>query len=204
MLNNTPGFITREASPAPPPQYTIPVHISERDNVRHEPPATPAQQMTQTTILQATDYLLTRDSTIKQISPDKMNTGEYLCVQKICVPSMKTIDLLHWLDQLQPNTKISRLVLHIGVNDCKGGEINTEQWTTLLTKINTTFPAASLIVSSIIPARGRHLMNPAILSSNRNLHSVCNALKITFVDNTSTFVAKRNAPPHPPPPPRPL
>ena len=57
------------------------------------------------------------------------------------------------------------------------------------------FPAASLIVSSIIPARGRHLMNPAILSSNRNLHSVCDALKITFVDNTSTFVAKSNAAP---------
>ena len=56
------------------------------------------------------------------------------------------------------------------------------------------FPAASLIVSSIIPARGRHLMNPAILLSNGNLLSVCNALKITFVDNTSTFVAKSNAP----------
>lgn len=50
------------------------------------------------------------------------------------------------------------------------------------------------LVSSIISARGRHLMNPAILSSNRNLLSVCNALKITFVDNASTFVAKSNAP----------
>ena len=63
------------------------------------------------------------------------------------------------------------------------------------------FPAAALIVSSIIPALGRHLMNPAILSSNRNLHSVCNALKITFVDNTSTFVAKCNVAPPPPTPP---
>ena len=41
---------------------------------------------------------------------------------------------------------------------------------------------------------GRHLMNPAILMSNRNLHSVCNTRKITFVDNTSTFIAKSNAP----------
>ena len=98
VLNSTPGSITCEASAASPPQYIIPVHISERDNVRHEPPATPAQQMTQTTILQATDYLLIGDSTIKQISPNKMNTGEYFCVQKICVPSMKTIDLLHWLE----------------------------------------------------------------------------------------------------------
>ena len=121
-----------------------------------------------------------------------MNTGEYFRVEKIYVPSMKTTDLLHWLNQLQPNTKISRLVVHIGVNDCKGGEIKAEQWITLLTKIKTTFPAASLIVSSIIPARGKHLMNPAILSPNRNLHSVCDALKITFVDNTSTFVAKSN------------
>ena len=38
-------------------------------------------------------------------------------------------------------------------------------------------------------------MNPAILSPDRNLHSVCDALKITFVDNTSTFVAKSNAAP---------
>ena len=129
VLNNTPGFITCEASPALPPQYTIPVHISERDNVRHEPPATPAQQMTHTTTLQATDYLLIGDSTIKQISPDKMNTGEYFCVQKIRVPSMKTIDLLHSLDQLQPNTKISRLVLHIGVNDCKGVIYFAVPWT---------------------------------------------------------------------------
>ena len=92
MLNSTPGSITCEASPASPPQYTIHVHISERDNVRHEPPATPAQQMTQSTILQATDYLLIGDLTIKQISPNKMNIGEYFCVQKICAPSMKTID----------------------------------------------------------------------------------------------------------------
>ena len=83
--------------------------------------------MTQTTILQATDYLLIGNSTIKQISPNKMNTGEYFRVEKIYVPSMKTTDLLHWLNQLQPNTKISRLVVHIGVNDCKGGEIKAEQ-----------------------------------------------------------------------------
>ena len=61
VLNSTPGPITSEASPASPPQYTIPVHISGRDNVQHEPPATLAQQMTQTTILQATDYLLIGD-----------------------------------------------------------------------------------------------------------------------------------------------
>ena len=117
----------KPGSNKPSESESLSLSLSGRDNVRHEPSATLVQQMTQTTILQATDYLLIGDSTIKQISPNKMNTGEYFRAQKRRVPSMKTIDLLHWLDQLQPNTKISRLVLHIGVNDCKGGEINKEQ-----------------------------------------------------------------------------
>jgi len=61
VLNITPGPITSEASQASSPQYTIPLHISGRDNVQHEPPTTLAQQMTQTTILQAMDHLLIGD-----------------------------------------------------------------------------------------------------------------------------------------------
>ena len=71
VLNSTPGTMTSEASPASPPKYTIPVHVSGRENVPHDPPASSAQQMTQTTIVQATDSPLIRDSAVKQMRPNK-------------------------------------------------------------------------------------------------------------------------------------
>ena len=44
-----------------------------------------------------------------------------------------TRDVIQWLGLLQPHAKISRLVPHMGVNDCKSSEISAERWAALLT-----------------------------------------------------------------------
>ena len=44
-----------------------------------------------------------------------------------------TGDVIQWLGLLQPHAKISRLVPHMGVNDCKSSEISAERWAALLT-----------------------------------------------------------------------
>ena len=43
-----------------------------------------------------------------------------------------TRDVIQWLGLLQPHAKISRLVPHMGVNDCKSSEISAERWAALL------------------------------------------------------------------------
>ena len=41
--------------------------------------------------------------------------------------------MIQWLGLLQPHAKISRLVPHLGDNDCKSSEIRAERWAALLT-----------------------------------------------------------------------
>ena len=180
----------------------IPVHVSSNSSHGLRSPRSgeilyrsPGKILHQAVLRETTDYVIIGDSVIKAVNPGKMNTGQYSHVQKISVPGMTTTDLSSWLDSQSPNTHVSRLVFHVGVNDCKGGtEVTAEHWTQLLSKMKVVFPSALTIASAIIPARGRHLMNPTISSSNQNLHTVCSHLHIKFVNHRSTFITKSGAP----------
>ena len=126
-----------------------------------------------------------------------MNTGDYASPQKnkyTRADGLPSRPVAQWLKTLTPDPKVSRLVMHVEVNDCKGGEISTEQWSSLLSLCRSRFPSSTVIASSIIPARGRHPMNPAIAKSNDNLKSACRQQHVTCVDHYDTFVAKSQAP----------
>ncbi|KAL8578821.1 hypothetical protein ACOMHN_022114 [Nucella lapillus] len=174
--------------PAPAQAKAIPVQVTTRQT------AAPSQTLEEAEISPQTDYLIIGDYTLHEIDQFKMNTGEFSSVQKISVSSLKMTDVLHWLHSFHPIPQITRLVLHVGTNACKGGDVTTEQWKALLVKCTTTFPAATVIVSSILPAFGRHNINPIIARSNQNLHGVCTELNLLFVNNRASFVAKSGAP----------
>ena len=80
------------------------------------------------------------------------------------------------------------------MNDCKGGAISTPQWSNLLSECKYRFPSAVLIVSSILPARGRHPLNQAISQSNINLEEACRRQQAMCVPHYTTFVTKSQAP----------
>ena len=64
----------------------------------------------------------------------------------------------------------------------------------LLLLCRSRFPSATVIASSIIPARGRHPINPTIAKSNDNLKSACREHHVTYVDHHDTSVARSKAP----------
>ncbi|KAL8565431.1 hypothetical protein ACOMHN_049408 [Nucella lapillus] len=178
-----------EPSQPPAQAKAIPVQVTTRRQT-----AAPSQTLTEAEISPQTDYLIIGDYTLREVDQYKMNTGEFSSIQKISVSSLKTTDVLHWLHSLHPTPQITRLVLHVGINDCKGGDVTTEQWKALLVKCTTTFPAATVIVSSILPAFGKHNINPIITRSNQNFYGVCTELNLLFVNNRDAFVAKSGAP----------
>ena len=123
-----------------------------------------------------------------------MNTGSFTNPQKICVGGLTVADLTTWLQSLHSYASVTRLVIHVGVNDCKGGAISTPQWSNLLSQCKRRFPSAVLIASSILPARGRHPVSQAISQSNFNLEEACRHQQAMCVPHYTTFVAKSQAP----------
>nr|KAG5707086.1 hypothetical protein BaRGS_011797 [Batillaria attramentaria]KAG5707092.1 hypothetical protein BaRGS_011803 [Batillaria attramentaria] len=115
-------------------------------------------------------------------------------VQIISVSGLKTKDLTTWLHQQDEATDIESVTFHIGVNDCKSGEVTSLSWDEIIGSCRRVFPNARLHASSIIPAKGRQNINRPIASSNANLHHVCQKRGVVFIDNRSTFVAESGAP----------
>ena len=143
----------------------------------------------------STDYLIIGDSCINKLNPNKMNTGSYQYVQKICVSGMQTSDLLTWLDSQHVNTTLSKIVVHVGVNDNDNGIIMEHIWSIIISKLQFLFPNAHITMSSIIPTRTIQQTNINITQSNSYLQKSCNLFRcVDFVDHTNAFRTSNNAP----------
>ena len=170
---------------------TIPVHVSDRTTRR---PHHSSTELSEAIISDKTDYLIIGDSVLSYLDPVRMNTGSFTNPQKICVGGLTAADLTTWLQSLHSYASVTRLVIHVGVNDCKGGAISTPKWSNLLSQCKRRFPSAVIIASSILPARGRHPVNQAISQSNFNLEEACRHQQAMCVPHYTTFVAKSQAP----------
>ena len=137
--------------------------------------------------------VLVGDSVLRYIDPKKIQPeGERL--QKLFVPGLCIEDLQHWLSTTNPCPDVKQATIHVGINNCPAGAVTTEEWLDLVAGCRKTFPRASLRLSSIIPARGRHNLNNAITPSNNNLHTACRRVGVMVIDNKSSFTAKTGAP----------
>ena len=155
----------------------------------------PLNNLHLTNIDDKTDYLILGDSCISKIDPYKMNTNTYEHVQKVCVPGIKALEIYSWA-QIQPiRPKITKLVIHAGVNDSDYGIVSQNNWSQLINVLQKIFPYAQIIMSSIIPTRSNQKTNILISQSNSNLNQACKMFKsVLFVNHTSTFRTTNNAP----------
>ena len=115
-------------------------------------------------------------------------------VQIITVSGLQTRDLLTWLQSQSVCSQVRLVTIHIGVNDCKSGEVTSRIWDQILDCCGRVFPLAGMQISPIIPARGRLPINRSISFSNANLLDVCRCRAVTFIDNDSLFRTRRGAP----------
>ena len=155
----------------------------------------PAEQVMRQAVQADTTTLLVGDSVLRYVRADKMSTEPQEKVQVISVSGLTTEHLCHWLAH-QPVTPTVQLVtFHAGVNDCKSGqEVTTNAWETVSILCRHVFPNARLQASSILPAKGQHVMNNLITLSNASLSLVCNRDGISFIDHRPIFTAPSGAP----------
>ena len=126
--------------------------------------------------------LLIGHSIIRFMNP-RRRASQYENLQKIFVPGMAICGTGH----LVPQLSISYVNFHVGINSCPSGPISEAEWLDLIVLGRQGFPQASLRLSSIILAQGRHNLNNNIVLSNRHLQSACSDAGVEFIDKQSTL-----------------
>ena len=121
-------------------------------------------------------------SVIRFINP-RRRASQYENLLKLFVPGMAICAT----GQLEPQLSTSYVNFQVGVNSCPSGPISEAEWLDLIVLCRQGFPQASLRLSSIILAQGRHNLNNAIVLSNRHLQSACSDAGVEFIDNQSTL-----------------
>ena len=166
---------------------------SSKHHHRIHPNRSPLNILTDVALDKRANALLIGDSVLNHVDPRRMALRSYM-LQKINVPGISTIDLKEWLANTPPQEQIKAVVIHIGINDCPAGPVSVQQWTDIIQLCHSSFPQAKIAFSSIIPAKGRHNLNNAVVPSNRNLRHACTESFQTCIDNTESFVAPSGAP----------
>ena len=159
------------------------------DNVR----PTPFDKLRNMKVNARTDALLIGDSVVRYVNTQRLGIRQ-LNLSKICIPGMCTNDLYRWLESQHPHPNIKALVVHVGLNDCPSGPVPEDFWRDLISQCEHVFPNANIAFSSVIPAKGRMNINNAIIPTNTSMERACERAGVTFINNTSNFVANSGAP----------
>ncbi|KAK7498743.1 hypothetical protein BaRGS_00010120 [Batillaria attramentaria] len=154
----------------------------------------PAARLAQCSVKPDATAVIIGDSILRDMQGNKMATTPGERVQIISVSGLTAVDLTEWLLQQKPAPHAETVTLHVGVNDCKISEVTSKQWEDLVTQCRRVFPRARLQASTIIPAKGRHVLNQTISPSNSSLCHVCRKMGVTLINNTATFTAVSGAP----------
>ena len=154
----------------------------------------PRQTLLTYSVIDDASAVVIGDSVLMNVSSERMARCPEEIVQVISVSGLKTPDLLVWLQQQPVCSHVQLVTIHIGVNDCKSGEVTSYTWDQILDGCRHVFPLARVQLSSIIQARGRLPINENIEFSNGNLFRVCRRRNVTFVDNSAVFRSRTGAP----------
>ena len=135
------------------------------------------------TITKRARKLLIGDPIIRCVHPRGLNS-RICCKQKLCVPGMKTKDMLQWMEKQDINPNILRAVIHIGLNDCQNED--NIIWGEIIACAKRIFPQASVSFSSILPVLNNQDLNQIISVTNRRLESSCCQSGAIFINNYET------------------
>ena len=149
---------------------------------------TPADNLARRRVLEETDHLIVGDSILRRMSGRKMVCRRDERVQIISVSGMSAKDLLEWLTG-QPEAPHVRVVtFHVGINDCKRGEVTSRMWDDLIKQCRRTFPGARLQASTVLPVRrARCGLSESVTMSNANLTHACRKHGVYLIENTKLF-----------------
>ena len=170
---------------AHPPRRRSPDQFPDHAHLPHH--RSPGEKLSVRRILPDTTHLIIGDSLLRPMKSRKMSTSPLDRVQIISVSGMKAVELLEWLSSQPVAPNVERMTIHVGVNDCKGGEVTSRQWKILLTECQKTFPGARLQASSIITTKRESRLGQTITMTNANLCYACRKLGVTLIDNSTSF-----------------
>ena len=114
-----------------------------------------------------TNALLIGDSVIRGINPNKNRTD--LNWKTIVTPGCRPKHIRDCLEQKNPNSDISEVILHVGVNNTKQDSISMKEWSDTLKSLMFVYPLAHITASAIVPSKGKDQMHQNIQTSNTNL-----------------------------------
>ena len=148
----------------------------------------PADNLARRQVLQEAGHLIIGDSILRRMSGRKMVCRRDERVQIISVSGMSARDLVEWLTR-QPEAPHVRVVtFHVGINDCKRGEVTSRMWDDLIKQFSRAFPSARLQASTILPVRrAKCTLSETVTMSNANLCYACRKNGVHLVDNTELF-----------------
>lgn len=135
------------------------------------------------TVLNKATVLLVGDSILRFTHPKRLAPRQERLF-KVCVPGMAVNDLHTWLSSLPVSPSLNDVIIHAGINSCPSGAVSN-----LIALCCTSFPKARIAFSSILPARGKHSFNNAILPSNQSLKAACRQHKVIFIDHFPSFAS---------------
>ena len=113
----------------------------------------PLENLSQVYLNDRATLLLIGDSVSKGLNPRRLAPPPEF-MQKVCISGLTTLDFCRWLGYQSPCPDIKIVIVHLGINDCSGGPISTQDWREIMTLCEYVFPKAICAFSSIIPARG--------------------------------------------------
>ena len=157
------------------------------------PKSTPCERLLECEIPDKASVALVGDSTIKLINPNRLAPKTEL-LAKVCVPGITIEHVNTWLYRLRLNSNVKTVILHVGINTCRTSVIAMDSWKDTILLAQRAFPNAKVVMSSVIPARGKHHMNNSIFPSNKNLEETCSKLKASFIDNCDAFLNSSGTP----------
>jgi len=135
-----------------------------------------------------TSTVIIGDSVVAGLHQTKMAVDKE-STQVLSISGLDRTGLLAALKGTVRQPRVTTVVLHIGINDCKRGyTIGNGAWRNMITGLRRCFPAARLMLSSILPRRKHHgHITSCIDQSNYKMQQMCDQHGATFIDNDATF-----------------
>ena len=111
--------------------------------------------------------------------------------QVISVSGLNIDDCNMWLKNEPPQCHTKKVIFHVGINSCKNGKVSDKiDWMNLINNISRVFTNAKVMISSIVPSRGKNKF--ASIQSNNHMYEACKILEVEYIDNYHLFMVNGN------------
>ena len=134
------------------------------------------------------EYLIIGDSVVRDIPNREEGSSK---IKVTSVSGLNINDCNAWLVSKMPLNHIKKVIFHVGINTCKKDKvIDKNTWISLINNISKVFVNAQIMMSSIVPPRGKG--KNCSIRSNISLQKACDHFDIEYIDNYHLFTVNGN------------